>query len=156
MKTFALILALYHGSLGPTFALTSTPPHDLQGSFDFACKVMEYDCSSIEPPTVVWESLYHTYGIFGGYNGDDTIHMDNSVLWIADPVYVNSVIAHETVHYLDVKLGVLPVGDMIPGSKALCNAEMRAWRVGNAYVISNGRPDLANFDWHIRYGCFTQ
>jgi hypothetical protein len=79
--------------------------------------------------------------------------MDNSVVMrFADNVAVQSVLAHEIVHYLDVTLGITPFPFM--SKDQVCQSEFRGWRVGNAYVIANGRPDIADFTWAERYSCF--
>jgi hypothetical protein len=129
----------------------SIPPHDLQGAFEYACSVMQYDCSEVSPPEIMWTDLYHTMGILGGYNGDAHIYMDIGVLRFADPVYTNSVLAHEITHYLDVQLGEV---NFMQDPTALCQSEANGWRVGNAYLLDHGRPDLTDFGWFLRYGCF--
>jgi hypothetical protein len=155
MKRFALLLAFYAGAFGPSFAVMSqppvSPPHDVQAAFDFACDVLDYDCSKLAPPAVVWEPLFLSMGAFGMYDGDATVHMDNSVLRFGDEVMIQSVLAHEIVHYLDVTLGVV----VFPFThESVCVSEFNAWRVGNAYVLTHGRPDFADFSWAERYGCF--
>jgi hypothetical protein len=152
MKRLAIYLALFTGCFGPTFAvLAATPPHDMQDAFNYACNLMEYDCADLPPPKIVWRELYNTRGIVGGYDGSDSIWMDTVVLRFADPVFTQSILAHEITHYLDVQLGVT----VLPYTKqSVCESEMRAWRVGNAYVLTHGRADLVNYGWHIYYGCF--
>jgi len=114
--------------------------------------VTGYDCAGIAPPRVEWVDLYHTYGAHGLYTGFDFVYMDIAVLRFADPAYIQSVLAHETVHYIDFMQGRL-TADQADNASA-CASEFAAWRVGNAYVITHGRPDLADFTWHERYGCF--
>jgi len=146
-------LVMLFGAYGPSFGIAaSVPPHNVRDAWDYACYVTQYDCSVVEPPKVLWQDLYNMYGIVGGYDGSDTIYMDVTYLRAADPVYVQSILAHEITHYLDVQLGytTLPYT-----SDNVCLSEFRAWRVGNAYVLTHGRPDLVDFSWHIRYGCFN-
>lgn len=152
MKRLVAYLALWTGMMGPWPALAqSPPPHDARAAFDFACTVLEYDCTNVPPPKVQWESLYNTYGWLGVYNGTDTIYMDLDIVRLADEVLIQSILAHETAHYLDVQLAVLAP----PFSREdVCASEFRAWRVGNAYVVAHGRPDFADFTWAERYGCF--
>jgi len=151
MKTFVLLLALCAGMFGPTYGVfAAVPAHDTQAAFDYACKVLDYDCSRLAPPGVVWEPLY-SFGVLGYYNGDDTIHMDTEVLRFADPVFTQSILAHEIVHYLDVKLGYVTLPYTM---QTVCQSEANAWRVGNVYVLTHGRADLARFDWFVAYGCF--
>lgn len=152
MNTLVMLLALYTGGLGPSFALMATaPPHDSQAAFDYACELLDYDCSNLSPPEIQWAPIYSSYGALGMYDGSDAIIMDIEVMRFADRVMLQSVLAHEITHYIDVKLGHVA----FPFTKeSVCKSEFNAWRVGNAYVVANGRPDLASFDWHVRYGCF--
>lgn len=153
MKATVLVLAMWAGAYGPAFGVLAQqpPPHDAQRAFAFACSVLQYDCDSVPQPKVVWDSLFYTVGLFGFYNGDDEIHMDVSMLRIATPEFVDSIIAHEYVHYLDVQLGVIE----LPFTREnVCQSEFNAWRVSNAYVVSHGRSDLASFNWAEQYGCF--
>ena len=155
MKVLVTYLAMLLGMVGPSLAIATAqptpPPHDSQAAFDYACTVLEYDCSGLAPPTIVWDSLYNTFGALGMYDGGETIYMDNTVMRFADPVMIQSVIAHETAHYLDVKLGVVAFPFTM---ESVCTSEFNAWRVGNVYVLTHGRPDLADFGWAERYGCF--
>lgn len=151
MKRFVLWLAMWAGAFGPAFALLAEPPHDTQAAFDYACKLNGYDCTNVAVPNVEWADLYNTQGIFGGYTGTDTIYMDSFVLRYADPVFTQSVLAHEITHYLDAQTGLTELPYTL---QSVCDSEFRAWRVGNAYVVSHGRPDLANYGWFIYYGCF--
>jgi hypothetical protein len=155
LKALVMVLALAAGIFGSFTAISQPqlPPHDTRAAFEFACSILEYDCSQVEPPQIVWSDLYHTYSILGGYNGEASIYMDNSVLRWADPAFTQSVLAHEIAHYLDVQLGVVQL-PMVAGSLAVCESEYRGWRVGNAYVIAHDRPDLADFEWHVRYNCY--
>lgn len=154
MKRLAMYLAFAAGLYGPMPVLLANevkPPHDSQAAFDYACKVTGYDCTGIAVPVITWGPLFIEWGYFGLYEGEATIAVDDSVLRFADPVFVQSVIAHETVHYLDTQLGYAKS----PWTKAdTCQSEFRAWRVGNAYVLTHGRADLVNYDWFINYNCF--
>jgi hypothetical protein len=38
--------------------------------------------------------------------------------------------------------------------ESVCASEAHGWRVGNAYVIVNDRPQWADFNWAERYACF--
>jgi hypothetical protein len=49
-----------------------------------------------------------------------------------------------------VKLGYI----QFTSREAVCLSEVNGWRVGNAYVLTHGRPDFADFSWAERYGCF--
>lgn len=158
MKRLAMYLAVLLGCYGPTFGILAAqpvmPPHDMRAAFDYACATMQYDCEYLPLPQVVWhESLMTAWGTEseGGYNGTDAIHLSYAALRVADYVYIQSVLAHEATHYLDVQLGVVT----LPYTKQnVCESEFNAWRVGNAYVVTHGRMDFADFGWAERYGCF--
>lgn len=157
MKRFVGYLALLAGCYGPAFGImAATPPHaPLADLVTYSCRVLERDCSHVAPPVIQWhEHIYiDQFGneAYGVYDGTNVIHMSLSLLRTADPAFVSSVIAHESTHYYDVQLGVVT----LPFTKdSVCASELNAWRVGNVYVMTHGRPDLADFGWAERYGCF--
>lgn len=110
---------------------------------------MEYDCTDIPKPELEYADLYNTWGALGAfyYEYPDRIFVDGGIGRLLDKTYLESIIAHEIVHYLDFKQGLIDPHDP-------CYTEWNGWRVGNAYVIVYGRPDLADFNWQERYGCF--
>lgn len=123
---------------------------DLPALMDFACTVLAYDCSEVPLPEVVFEPLYQTYGAFGGFNPEAgaIIYVDSQMVPYLDEPYIQSIVVHELTHYIDWQLhGSEMIGD-------LCAAESRGWRVGNAWLMSSDRPDLVDFSWNIRYGCY--
>jgi hypothetical protein len=36
----------------------------------------------------------------------------------------------------------------------VCVSEANGWRVGNAYLVTHNMGEFADFNWHVRYGCF--
>lgn len=151
-------LALCLGCYGPTFGILAqepvAPPHNEQAAFDYACYARKLDCSGVTPPAVEWHAMLMNPflgEIIGGYDGGDAIHLSIHELRVADPVYIQAVLAHETSHYLDVQLGITP----LPYThENVCQSEYRAYAVDNVYLITHGRADLADFGWAERYGCF--
>jgi hypothetical protein len=158
MKGFVLVLALYAGAFGPGFGIAVAQPPiprvDINEPFAFACKVLEVDCTNIPPPRIEWfVEVFNTQGhsVDGGYDGGDSIALSGIQLWNADQVWIDSVLAHESAHYLDVQTGFVTLPFTY---ESVCASEAHGWRVGNAYVIVNDRPQWADFNWAERYACF--
>ena len=158
MKRLVMWLAMWAGSFGPAFGIATAqpilPPHDAAGAWSYVCENFDYDCTDLQPPAIEWvDILFSGNGnpAYGGYNGTDAILLSTYMLRVADPVFTDSVLAHEMAHYIDVQRGltVLPFTQ-----ENVCASELRAWRVGNAYVLVHGRPDLVDYSWFERYGCF--
>lgn len=118
--------------------------------FDFACKTLEYDCSDIPKPEVVFQPIFD-YGLLGMFDPayPDRVVVDNRIGPWLNQAYFESIIAHEYTHYIENKLGLIDLTDYA----SRCRTEWNGWRVGNAYVTVAGRPDFADFNWHVRYGC---
>jgi hypothetical protein len=137
------------------WSLPSSASHtvnvDPVDAWDFACKITGTDCSQITPPKV--EGFPNgegpcqglTWGAYSYQLYPDTVFLCVDTLYYADPVFVQSVVAHEMTHYLDVQKD--PEMDS-------CLTEWNAHRVGNAYVYSHGHPEWADFDWQVWYGCW--
>ena len=121
---------------------------NVQEPFDFACSVIKYDCADIPIPTIEVEPIGWAWGMFR-HETPNTIYLDEQIVPYFDEVVLQSILAHEMTHYLDFKRGVY---DGTPGT--VCATEWNGWRVSNAYYITHGRPDLADFNWAERYGCF--
>jgi hypothetical protein len=151
MRLVALALAIFM-TWAPA-ALLGAPVlrYDAQAAYDFACDVMQYDCSQTHVPLVeVVGNLYPLYGALGAYNGGDVVYLDGSIGPYLNQQYVQSVLAHEMTHYLDFKLGTINMGD----ATQVCVSEANGWRVGNAYLVTHNMGEFADFNWHVRYGCF--
>jgi hypothetical protein len=123
---------------------------DVRAEFEFACSVMQYDCSDIEIPQIIEAPLFFSYGYLGMYDGY-VLYVDNQIVPYMEQVYVRSVIAHELTHYLD---HMVVGGSIFESKEAMCATEWNGWRVGNAYVTANGRPDFADYEWNVRYQCY--
>lgn len=139
-----LILSL---SIEAQPALTVDP----KKPWEFACSTMHYDCSALEKPKVVAEPLFQQ-GYFGVFDPayPDTVFIDSSMGPYLDRVLMESVLAHEYTHYIEYHLGLIDFYD----KPSRCRTEWNGWRVGNAYVIVNGRPEFADYAWSERYGCY--
>lgn len=136
-------------TLPVALARPQLPVTDIRDELEFACAVMQYDCTNVELPEVVQTPLFSNWGALGLYDGH-TLYLDTEIMPYFDRVLIDSVIAHELTHYLDY----VAKGDEILSDKAhMCASEWNAWRVGNAYVVSHGRPDFADYNWQERYGC---
>lgn len=163
MKLFAWVLIAVASTFHLPYALAvpaETPARvmlqtlDIQDSWQFACKLKQMDCSKIDPPKVAVEPLFQNYGAFGmyspmegGFFPEDTVVLDGQLLPFLQPVYVQAVLAHEMTHYIDHAYKGL---DFTDG----CIVEWNGWRAMNAYVVSRGHPEFADYNWQERYGCF--
>lgn len=126
---------------------------DADKLFEFACTVTEYDCSGLEKPEVVYAPLFSNYGALGVFTTEEPgrVYVDSEMGPYLDKVYLEGVVAHEYTHYIEYSLGI----EKMDSKESACRTEWSGWRVMNAYVIVNGRPDLADFTWNERYGCYN-
>jgi hypothetical protein len=136
-------------------AAPHTVKYDLQDAWKFACSTLKYDCSKVLPPQVFVYAGADEGGPCGGegitwgatpYNNPSRmVALCETPLYYADPVFVQSVLAHEIAHYLDDQLKV---------TTDRCETENNGHRVGNAYVVSHGHPEWADYDWQDWYKCY--
>jgi hypothetical protein len=147
--------AALSGMCGPSYAIAAPPKVattiNVPELMQFACSVLEYDCSQIDPPKVDFAPLYGQMGAIGAYwPGTDTIYLDNQLLPYMTDEYVRSIAAHEITHYVDERVRGAEEMALDP-----CQTENRGWRVGNAYLIVHGREDLVDYSWYERYNCYS-
>jgi hypothetical protein len=108
-----------------------------------ACAYSKYDCKDVKAPKVVYQD--RTGKSLGEYAGGDEV-------WIADDLIGKmqvEVIAHEMVHYLQVKVG----GALIPDYPSkLCPLEAEAYLVIDTWLIDIGYGTLARGPlWYHSY-----
>jgi hypothetical protein len=98
-----------------------------------ACDYSPYTCIGVVPPKVVSE--YMRYGLLGYYQGDDTVYINRRLRGQE----LNEVLMHEMIHYLQAKVGGLPV----PGpANLICQAEEEAFTLVDQWLLDHGYGDL--------------
>lgn len=130
-------------------------PHVIhaQAAWALACELEQVDCSKIPTPKIVPTELFTNYGAFGAWTPEqpDSILIDNQLVPMLADELIESVLAHEMTHYIDSQVHGLEWM-----AQHGCETEWNGWRAGNAYLVSHGRPDLADYNWAARYGCFGE
>jgi hypothetical protein len=128
-------------------------------AWKFACE-LEGCPAGLDPPKVVeWHSMDSAsgevticgtgliWGLTPYINPTKMVVLCADTLYYSDPVFVQSVLAHEMTHYIiDAKASDAPVDS--------CYTEWEGHRVGNAYVYSHGHKEWADYDWYQWYGCY--
>lgn len=124
--------------------------YDAKEAFRFACKVTGYDCKGVPRPAVV-EANLTAHGIHGAYQpGTAHITLDTGALPYFAAEWVQGVVVHETVHYLDY---VLKYNDVAVMVEHRCEVEQHAYDVEAVWLVESGRPDLFRTNWQESYGC---
>lgn len=114
-----------------------------QDRLDFVCSVRQLDCSGLPAPEVRFTDLPdHALGMYS--------LVRPNVIWLdvalVDPLHAEAIVVHEVSHYVDYHLG-LPL--------ERCTSEAAAFRVYNAWVVTQGYPPgYTRYDWFIGYGCY--
>ncbi len=152
MGLVLILLAVFALPAGLALA-NVVAPHvvNVSEAWALACKLEQVDCSKIPQPKIVGRHLFQEYGAFGAFGLEplDTIYVDDQLGPMLADVLLESVISHEMTHYLDYQIHGI---DWMRANG--CQTEWNGWRAGNAYLVSHGRPDLADYNWQERYGCF--
>ena len=134
----------------PSQAADHEVKFDADNAWKFTCSIV--NCGTLPQPKVQVEPYDNeTCGRAWGYynpilEGEDVVHICMGNLFYADPIYTNSVIAHEMTHYVDFHTD--------PDGLVGCPTEWNGHRVGNAYVYTYGHPEWADFDWQEWYRCY--
>ena len=108
-----------------------------------ACLHTQYSCQGVKPPKV--RKVHTRTGLYGYYDGGGTIFISNKLT----AEKRRATIYHEMVHYLQAKVGGLP----IPGPASLiCEAEAEAFAETDERWVRIGLPHRQRgADWWKPY-----
>lgn len=125
-----------------------------QYALDYACGVLEVDCSELESPEIMFGNLRALQGAYGYYWHQQTPGILFLVISFRETIEkgnptINprgwSVLVHEAVHYVDHALGTY---------RGSCPSEQKAWHTGNLWLLEQGYWKEAVWNWTDYYnGC---
>lgn len=121
-----------------------------QNLMDFACNVLYWECEGLAPPTIVY--VYDPYVGWAGafWDGTTEVYINTYRTDQMDPLEVMGVIVHEFTHYIDDQLHDLGKAET---RQDICDAEARAWHVGNSFLVWVGLGSETTYNWWQWYGC---
>ena len=135
MKKLILVLmaVLTMTVMGPVDASTYREQKFRYDMWIEACfRVARLHCGTMAPPKVKFERMRR--GLYGYYDGGDTVFVNKSI----NSLQKRATLLHEMIHYIQSKVGGLPV----PGpAKLICAAEEEAFRLTDQWLIDIGFPD---------------
>jgi hypothetical protein len=154
MKALAIMLTMFAPAVTPL-----DPPFAAQrdDAMKYACEALAYDCNEVPVPRIVFHDLRGSHGTVGKlHNGEWVVVLNTALVddiaLDARPSLAQAVLIHETVHYLDVVLGVANPSDGDGWTaEEVCASEARAWHVANLYWIEHGLSENARWNWRSGY-----
>lgn len=118
------------------------PVHD-KVLFAWTCIAMEVDCSYLLPPVIVTSQVAFDYSVYGmHFGGEDYIYIRPN---LGDDPSWNSVVVHETVHYIHHHLGMAAIS-----GADRCWSEREARTITSEFLGVEYDPS-----WEENYGCQT-
>lgn len=141
-----------------TLPAVANQEEPIREKIDFICELRGYTCENVPVPEIkpIPEWQYNFKGIRGKYR----LFMEPDAVYVypglSDKQY-DVTLVHELAHYVDYKLGYMPVSaelwdeDKELYREYLCGSEGRAWHIGNTYAIYQGWDDLQTYGWYKWY-----
>lgn len=140
---------------GLRYFVPEEPPVDpivqiMQESWKDTCRLSRYDCSKVDPPSVVFAVMSGAGGR-GAYFGSNSVYLDVDQDIREDEA--RSVLIHEFVHYLQRRVDLMPMSNI--GNLQRCVMEGEAFTISNRWLEEQGNTE-ARVDWARLYACYKE